>query len=45
MKILPFVNYYTEKKHKEDLISPVPQQLDNRGSMDMAKIGTDAMPV
>ena len=42
MKIWPFVYYYAEKKHKEDLFL---QQLDDCGSMGVAKIGTDAMPV
>ena len=42
---MPFVYYYAEKKHKEDLPSPVSSKLDDCGSMGVAKIGTDVMPV
>jgi len=42
VKIWPFVCYYVEKKHKEDLPSPVSSTI---GSMGVAKIGTDTTPV
>jgi len=46
VKIWPFVYYYAGKKHKEDLFPVLfPQQLDDRGSMGVVKIGTDATPV
>ena len=45
MKIWPFVCYYVEKKCEEDLSVLFPQQLDDRGSMGVAKIWTNKMPV
>jgi len=45
VKIWHFVCYHVEKKHNEDLFSVLfPQQLDDRGSIGVAKIETTEMP-